>query len=316
MCRGGTVINWSDFLFTLELLMQAVVTGLLIGGIFALMSVGLGLIFGLMRVINFAQPDFMMLGMYAAFFFVAWLGGVGVLGVYASPLVAAVVSALAVGLFGWLVHYFLVGKVTGARGGHDAQIMMTLGVALLLQNGALIVFGADPHTIKSPLSAQAWVFGFIFVNKAKAVACLVAVILTLGLHAFMTRTMTGKALRAAADNPEAATYMGIDVDRAHRLGFALGVGLTGAAGALIATYHPFHPYIGLDFLILMYASVVLGGLGSISGAFWGGMTIGMIQQVSTVFIPIQLQNMVVFLAFLLIVLVRPNGLFGRVSERV
>jgi len=111
-------------------------------------------------------------------------------------------------------------------------------------------------------------------------------------------------------------YMGVNVLQVHRMAFAIGVMLTAVAGALIATSTPFQPYVGLDFLILMYASVVLGGLGSITGAFWGGMTIGLLQQVSPVFLPIQLQNMVVFLAFLLIVLLRPQGLFGRLSERV
>ena len=310
------VENWSDFLFLLELLGQSIVTGLLIGGLFALASVGLGLIFGLMKVINFAQPDFMMLGMYGAFFFVASLGGVTFFGPYITPILAAIAAAIVVGALGWVMHLGLLSRVTGESGGHDQQIMLTLGIALILQNGALIVFGADPLTIRTPFSAQAWTLGFLFFNKAKVIACLVAVVMTVCLYYFMSRTTTGKALRAAADNPEAATYMGIDVTRAHRIGFAIGIGLTAAAGALIATYHPFQPYIGLDFLILMYASVVLGGLGSITGAFWGGLTIGLVQQVSTVFVPIQLQNMMVFIAFLLIVLLRPQGLFGQVTERV
>ena len=131
----------------------------------------------------------------------------------------------------------------------------------------------------------------------------------------MSRARLGKALRAAADNPEAATYMGIDVDRAHRIAFGIGTGITGIAGGLVATYYPFQPYVGLEFVIIMYAGVVLGGLGSILGAFWGGMTIGLVQQLSTLVLPIQLQNTAIFVVFLAIVLFRPQGLFGRSAER-
>ncbi len=309
--------TWNDIAFMLELLAQALVTGIFMGGVYALMSVGLGLIFGLMKVINFAQPDFMMLGMYGAFFCITFVGGMGFAGPFLTPLLAALVAALAVGLFGWLIHRGLMSRVLSeSQGGQDAQVMMTLGLSLILQNGALLLFGANPHTIQTPLSSEAWSLDFLFFNKGKALSFGVAIALTVILQLFMTRTRTGKSMRAAADNPEAAVYMGIDVTFVHRLGFAIGIAITAAAGALIANYTPFQPYIGMDFLILMFASVVLGGLGSISGAFWGGMTIGMMQQLSTVFLPIQLQNMVVFVAFLLIVLIRPQGLFGRVSERI
>ena len=309
---------WNEIAFRLELLAQAVVTGIFMGGVYALMSVGLGLIFGLMRVINFAQPDFMMLGMYGAFFFITFVGGMGFAGPFITPLVAALISAVMIGLLGWLIHRGLLSRVLSeSQGGQDAQVMMTLGLSLVLQNGALLLFGANPHTIHTPLSSEAWsLWDFLFFNKGKALAFCVAIALTIALQLFMTRTRTGKSMRAAADNPEAAVYMGINVAYVHRFGFAIGIAITAAAGALIANYTPFQPYIGMDFLILMFASVVLGGLGSISGAFWGGMTIGLMQQVSTVFLPIQLQNMVVFVAFLLIVLMRPQGLFGRVSERI
>ena len=129
------------------------------------------------------------------------------------------------------------------------------------------------------------------------------------------RSRLGKSLRAAADNPEAATYMGIDVDHAHRIAFALGVGVTAIAGGLLATNYPFHPYVGLEYVIIMYAGVVLGGLGSIIGPFWGGMTIGLVQQLSTLVLPTQLQNTAIFVVFLLIVFFMPQGFFGRVVER-
>jgi branched-chain amino acid transport system permease protein len=133
---------------------------------------------------------------------------------------------------------------------------------------------------------------------------------------FIHYSRRGMMLRAAADNAEAATYMGIRATRAHRLAFGLGAGLSALAGGLVATYYPFQPYVGLEFIIVMYAGVVLGGMGSIPGAFWGGVTIGLVQQLSTLLLPQQLQNATVFAVFLLIILLRPQGLFGRNVERV
>jgi branched-chain amino acid transport system permease protein len=156
----------------------------------------------------------------------------------------------------------------------------------------------------------------LFLNKARAVAGVVSVVVATALYWFINRSRLGKTLRAAADNASAAIYMGIDVDRAYRIAFGIGIGVTAIAGGLVATYNPFQPYIGLDFVIIMYAGVVLGGMGSILGAFWGGMTIGLVQQLSTLILPTQLQNAAIFVVFLLIVMVRPQGLFGRATERV
>ncbi|HUJ73282.1 MAG TPA: branched-chain amino acid ABC transporter permease, partial [bacterium] len=120
---------------------------------------------------------------------------------------------------------------------------------------------------------------------------------------------------AAADNVDAAIYMGVDVNRVYRLAFSIGIALTAVAGGLVAMYYPFQPYVGLEFVIIMYTGVVLGGMGSILGAFWGGMTIGLVQQLSTLVLPIQLQNTAIFVVFLVIVMFRPQGLFGRIAER-
>ena len=136
-----------------------------------------------------------------------------------------------------------------------------------------------------------------------------------GVYLFLGHTRVGKALRAAADNPQAAIYMGIDVDRAHRIAWSLGVGITAIAGGLVATFQTFQPYIGFDFVIVMYAGVVLGGLGSNIGAFWGGLVIGIVQQMSTLVLPYQLQNTAIFVVFLLIIFLRPQGMFGRLTER-
>jgi branched-chain amino acid transport system permease protein len=305
----------------LENLLQTLATGILVGGTYALMCVGLGLIFGVMRVINFAQGEFLMLGMYAAFYVYTGLGFLALFGPYVGPILAAVLAGPIVFVAAWFLHRWLMSRVSGtaAQGadaeGHHAQLILTLGIALVLQNGGLIVFGSMPQSIRTPLSNEAWELGPVLLNESRVVAFCMAVGLSLALYLFMNRSSLGKTLRAAADNADAAIYMGIDVNRAHRLAFSIGIALTAVAGGLVAMYYPFQPYVGLEFVIIMYTGVVLGGMGSILGAFWGGMTIGLVQQLSTLVLPIQLQNTAIFVVFLAIVMFRPQGLFGRTAER-
>lgn len=312
----------------LESFLQSLAAGLLVGAIYGLMCVGLAMIFGIMRVINFAQGDFMMLGMYVAFYAFTLLGVQSVFGSYVGPYVSVVVAAPILFLFGYMIHKLLIARVTGLRTaalegeGHYAQLILTLGIALILQNGGMIIFGSQLVSVRTPLSSSAWELGpfwgdfvSIFVNKGRGMASLFSVAIILALWFMITRSRLGKSLRAAADNPEASTYVGIDVERAHRIAFALGTCITALAGGLLATNYPFHPFVGLEYVIVMYAGVVLGGIGSTIGAFWGGMAIGLVQQLSTLVLPTQLQNSVIFVVFLIIVILRPQGFFGRVVER-
>ncbi|MEO8157430.1 MAG: branched-chain amino acid ABC transporter permease [Betaproteobacteria bacterium] len=311
-----------------ENFLQALVAGLLTGSIYGLMCVGLSVIFGVMRVINFAHGDFMMLGMYVAYYAFGLLGIHAVFGATVGPYVAALLAGPVIFLAGVLVHRLLISRVTGMRGnalqaeGHYAQLILTLGLALIMQNGGLYLFGSTPVSIATPLASNAWTIGplvgdrvEIFVNQGQTVAAVIALIVVLAFVAIMSRSRLGKALRAAADNPEAATYMGIDVARSHRLAFGFGVAITAIGGGLLASGISFQPYVGLEYVIVMYAGVVLGGLGSVSGAFLGGLTIGLVQQMSTLFLPNQLQNTAIFVVFLFIVLLRPQGLFGTALRR-
>jgi branched-chain amino acid transport system permease protein len=313
----------------LENFLQALAAGLMVGCLYGLMCTGLGMIFGIMRVINFAQGDLMMLGMYSAWYLFAGFGVLAFLGPYVGPVAAAIVTGPILFVVGYFLHKFLVSRVTGVKvassqgSGHYAQLILTLGIGLILQNGGLIAFGSEPVSVRTPMSSSAWEIGplwgdfvSIFVNKARVVGALVSILVAGLLFIFVNRSRLGKALRASADNPEAALYMGIDVDRAYRVAFGIGTAVTAVAGGLVAMYYPFQPYVGIEFVIVMYAGVVLGGLGSIIGAFWGGMTIGLVQQLSTLILPIQLQNTAIFAVFLLVVFFRPQGLFGSNVERV
>jgi branched-chain amino acid transport system permease protein len=311
----------------IESVLNALTAGITIGCIYGLMCIGLGLIFGIMKVVNFAQGELLMLGMFASFYLVTGGGVLAFLGPYIGPFVGALLAGPIVFVFGAMLHKFLISRVSGLRtagsidDGHFGQLIVTLGISLILQNGGMIVFGTIPVTVRTPLSSSAFLIGpvygdaTIFLNKAKLVACAVAIITALVLYFVLEFTRVGKALRAAADNPTAATYMGIDVDKYYRMAFGLGSGITAIAGGLMATYLSFGSFIGFDYVIIMYSGVVLGGIGSIMGAFWGGMTVGMVQQMSALVLPPQLQNAAIFIVFLLIVMLRPQGLFGRSAER-
>ncbi len=323
---GGTM---TPGMILLENFLQALAAGLMVGCLYGLMCVGLGMIFGIMRVINFAQGDMMMLGMYAAWYLFTGFGVLAFLGGYGGPIAAALLAGPLLFVVGYYVHKFLISRVTGfkvanAEGeGHYAQLILTLGVALVLTNGGLIVFGSEPISVRTPMSSRAWEIGpfwgdfvSVFINQARAVGAIVSVCVAIALFLFVSRSRLGKSMRASADNAEAALYMGINVDKAHRIAFGIGTGVTAIAGGLVATYYPFQPYVGIEFVIIMYAGVVLGGFGSIIGAFWGGLVIGLVQQLSTLILPFQLQNTAIFVVFLLVVLFRPQGLFGRNVERV
>jgi branched-chain amino acid transport system permease protein len=287
-------------------LVQYVVTGLLVGGVYALMSVGLALIFGVMRVVNFAQGDFMMLGMYLTWFLAVGYG--------MDPLLGAVLALLPFFVLGLLVHRVLLVRVTGQGDPQrlmDAQLILTLGLSLIITNAATMVLTPMPRGIKTAYATQAFAVGPILLNQARSYAFAMALGLAGAVYVFLTRTDLGKALRAAADEPEAAGYQGIDVRAMHGLAFGIGIALVAAAGGLLATYYPIEPTVAVNFIVLMFVAVVLGGLGSIPGAFVGGLVIGLVQSLTLLVLPFQLQNVGVFIAFLLVLYLRPQGLFGQ-----
>jgi branched-chain amino acid transport system permease protein len=292
-------------------LVQYVVTGLLVGGVYALMSIGLALIFGVMRVVNFAQGDFMMLGMYLTYWFAV---GHGI-----DPLLGALVTIPPFFLLGLLVHRVLLVHVTGKGDPQremDAQLILTLGLSLVITNAVTMILTPTPRGIKTTYATQAFAVGPVLVNEARAYACATAIVLALAVYLLLTRTDLGKALRAAADDPEAAEYQGINVRTMHGVAFGIGIALVAAAGGLLATYYPIEPTVAVNFIVLMFVAVVLGGLGSIPGAFVGGIIIGLVQSLTLLVLPFQLQNAGVFIAFLLVLYLRPQGLFGRRARTV
>src|SRR5262249_29216539 len=248
LAQGLRVNSFGDFV---EIFLQALAAGILIGAIYGLMCVGLGIIFGVMRVINFAQGEFLMLGMYFTFYLVVTFGAFRFLGPLAGPYAGALLAGPVLFAVGYLLHRLLISRVTGISvagtesEGHYPQLILTLGVALILQNGGLILFGSTPLSVRTPLSMRAWEIPLLydanaslFLNKGRVVAGAVSVVVAGLLYWLITSTRLGKTLRAAADNAAAAIYMGIDVDRAYRIAFGIGIGITAIAGGLVATYNP------------------------------------------------------------------------------
>ena len=274
---------------------------MLFGGVFSLMAVGLTLIFGVMRVVNFAHGDMMVWGMYLAWL-MASRGGI-------DPYVGFVVCAAALFVLGFVVQRVLVQRIVDAP--HEMQILLMLGVALVLENIALLAFGPEPQRVRSALAQSTVWLGPVFVDVARLIAFGVAVVLTLLLSLFLFRTDVGRSIRAAADNTYGALVIGTDVRRVYAVAFGVGAACVGAAGALVAPLLPFQPPTGLQLSVASFNIVIIGGMGSLLGAFVGGLLVAVAESLGAIFLKPSLKELVSFSLLVLILLFRPAGLFGR-----
>jgi branched-chain amino acid transport system permease protein len=279
---------------------QAILDGLMIGGVYAVISIGLTLVFGVMGIVNFAQAEFLMLGMFVAYYAWAWLG--------LDPLLAAPLAFIVVFALGALLQRLLIRRVMQAP--EVAQIFLTVGLLIVLENAALLMFGSGFRSVTTPYQTSSLQLGPLFVSVPYLAAFAMSVASGVALFVFMKSSWFGRAMRATAQDPMAAKLMGINADRMHMLAFALGVGLTAFGGAVILPYLTASPAVGGQFVVLMFTVVVLGGLGSVAGAVVGGLAVGIIQSLSALVFPIQLQNLVLFVVFIAVLALRPKGLLG------
>jgi branched-chain amino acid transport system permease protein len=285
----------------IDALAQLGVSTVLLGGIYALIAVGLTLIFGVMRVVNFAHGEFLMLGMYLAFWaFTLWRLDPYFVLLVALPLFFAV----------GLATYALVMKgVIGAS--HNVQIFTTVGLSTALQNVALVAWTGDFRYVRPWESAVVVRLAGTAFNLAQIIAFLVAVALTVALVAFMRWTHTGRVLRATAQDREAATLMGIDTQQVYRLTWAIGIAAVGAAGVLVAPLYSVYPTAGLQFVLLSYVVVVLGGLGDMLGALLGSLIVAAVEVVGSYYFGTAWKEVLYFLLFIAVLVFRPAGLFGQ-----
>ncbi|MBI2159117.1 MAG: branched-chain amino acid ABC transporter permease [Candidatus Rokubacteria bacterium] len=286
---------------TLEVVLQAAVGGVLMGCVYALIAAGLSLIFGLMEVVNFAHGEFLMLAMYVAFF--AWALA------RLDPLVSLPLAALALAALGWATYHGLIRRVLG--GPMLAQIFATFGLAVFLRSGAQFLWGVDFRTIKEPLLSGRLSVGGVFVGLPQLAASVLALGAFLGLYLFLSRSETGLALQATAQDRQAAALMGIDTDRMFALGWAIGSACVGVAGGLLAMFFYIFPEVGGAFALLAYVTVALGGFGNVPATLAAGVIVGLTEVVAGLVITPAMKYAVVFLLYLAVVLWRPQGLFGR-----
>jgi branched-chain amino acid transport system permease protein len=280
---------------------QALVSGLLIGGVFAIISVGLALAFGVMDIVNFAQADFLMVGMYISYVLFSVLGLDPLLG---TPLVMAIMFA-----FGAVTQRFLIKPILKAP--MVNQIFLTIGISLVLVGGSQVLFGADFRSVKTAYQTEAVVFGPIRMSLPYLYAFAMSAVLAGGLWLFLEKTDLGRMMRATAQNSTAAQLVGINPQRIHLIAFAVGTALTGAAGAAILPYAYVYPTIGHNYGLIMFTVVTLGGLGSVGGAVAGGLMIGVVYSLGSALLPTVLQNGLVYVIFIGTLMFRPYGLFKR-----
>jgi branched-chain amino acid transport system permease protein len=282
-------------------IIQVIVGGLLLGAVYALFSSGLTLIWGMMNVINFAHGEFVMIGMYIAFLIVTFLNG--------GPLAFGPAAAAFLFLFGIVVYYSLIRHVM--RGPMLAQILSTFGLALLLRYTAFWIFSANFVSLPQASFSGTVDIAGILMPVPQLVAGVAAIVLTLALHLLLTHTTVGSQLLAVAEDRHAAMLMGIRPDRMQALAWGLAAGSAGLAGALMAMSYPWSPSVGETFGLTAFVVVALGGFGSVPGAMYAGLIIGLIQALSAYWLGPIYKDIVVYALFAALLWLRPQGLMGK-----
>jgi branched-chain amino acid transport system permease protein len=291
---------FGGFPFRMTTLGQLFLSGIFIGGIYALMSMGLTLIFGVLRIVNFAHGEFLMLAMYGAWAITRVLG--------LNPYIAAIAVVPAMFLFGAIVHQIIVRRALDKP--HLVVVFATMGLSIFMQNVALMIMTADLWDVPPIFGHSVEIGPFYF--KAELLLGFAATILcTLFLQWLIRTTYLGKAIRATVQDGEAAMLMGIPVPRIFLITFASGSALVGLAACMMMPLFSVFPTVGLNFVLIAFVIVVLGGMGSIEGALIGGMCIGVVQSIGSYYVAPAYGQMFYFILFLLVMIFRPNGLLGQ-----
>lgn len=281
--------------------LQAILNGVLVGGIYALIAMGMALVFGVMRLVNFAHGAFLMVGMYLAYF--------GYTLVKVNPYWGFGLVGAALFLLGVGVYWLLVRRVMGQS--DFLQILLTEGISLCLVGGAQLLFSGDYRSISLPLADRTATLGALNFNVAYVVSFVIACLAVTSMYLYMKYTEMGRAIRGVAQNPGVAPLMGIRVQWISGISFAFGVACAGAAGALLLPIFYVNPTIGGPYNLKSFVIVVLGGMGSIEGAALGGILLGVAEGLTAYYWSDSYTQVVDFVLFLAVLLLRPQGLFGK-----
>ncbi len=285
----------------MDSLAQLLLSGVMLGGIYAVMSIGLTLIFGVLKIVNFAHGEFLMLAMYVAWAIVSMTG--------LSSYTAMIVVVPVLFGFGLLIYWLIVGPAIDKP--HLIVVFATMGLSIAMQNLALVLMSADLRDVPPLFGGAPIKLGPLYLRIELVLGFMISVAITLAVMFFIKFSYIGKSIRATVQDRDAAMLMGINVPRLFLLTFAGGSALVGLAGCLMLPLYSTFPTVGLNFVLRAYVVVVLGGMGSMEGAFLGGICIGLVQSLSGYYIAPAYGQLFYFLVFLLVMIFRPNGLFGQ-----
>ena len=286
----------------MENLLNVLVFGLLLGGIYGLVSIGLNLIFGVIRIVNFAQGELVMFGMYGSYYAYSAFG--------ISPYLSVFIVAPLVGLLGMAIQRLVIQPLQAES---NMQIFATFGLLMMFQNIMLAVSRGEAYSVGGEVGATVLELGNLKMSLVRVVTFIAVTVITIGLHLFLSRTLTGKSIRAVTQDKRAARAMGINVERTFLITFGIGAALAGMAGAMLTPIYSITPAVGGNFILAAFAVVVLGGLGSVWGAYIGGLIVGIVEAFAGFYIDPALRSAVWFIIFLVVLIVRPSGLLGQVG---
>ena len=286
----------------MNMFLQACVNGLLMGGFYSLMGMGQNIIFGVMKIVNFCHGEMLMVGMYLTFILYTFFGIDPYLAV---PMVAAVMFVLGAG-----IQHTLITPSLGTKS-FTNLLFLTVGLGLLLSNGALVIFGSEYRSIRTAYSQTYIPMGPVTISLPRMISFGVLIVVTIALFAFLKYTTVGKQIRAVSQNPVGAEVVGINVKKIYPLTYGLGVALAGTAGALLTQFYTIFPTAGASFGFRALIVVVVGGLGSIPGAFLAGIFLGLLETMSALFISPSYSDLIVFMTFIVILVVRQTVIARR-----
>jgi branched-chain amino acid transport system permease protein len=287
----------------LTLVLQLALQGFLMGGVYSLIALGLSLIFGVMKVINFAHGEMMV---FAMFLSITLLLGWGIDPYLSLLLVAGLMFGV-----GYLVQRVFVNRILDLP--EAMQVLVLVGLGIIFENGTLMIWGGSDISPKTSLALSSWRLGPLTVDAPRLVAFVLAIIITLAVLVFLKKTILGKAIRAAADNRFGALIIGTHINRLYGICFGIGAACVGAAGALLVPLMPAKATMGAPYTMISFVIVILGGMGSLVGALVGGLIIGVAESLGTVFLPSSMKQAVSFTIMVAILLLKPQGLFGAKS---
>lgn len=288
----------------MTLFYQSIVSGLLVGAVYGLVAVGLTLVFGVLKIINFAHGSFMMLGMYIAYWSHTLFG--------INPYLSVLFVVPILFLMGFLIQRYLIDLIIDTDP-HNA-IFLTLGLSLFLDNMALFLWSPDYRAVKLEVLTGSFFLNDVMISIPRLIACIFAILMTLLLYLLLKKTDIGKAIRAASQNQEGARAVGINIKLIYCTAFGIGLACVGAAGAFVTPFFYVSPGVGMTFVIIAFIVVVLGGLGSFPGALLGGLIVGLTESLSENLLGGTMKQFVVYGLFILVLLFKPSGLLGEKVE--